>query len=512
MLLAIIGLFNLFFYWKLSLPANLTFSDGAKIADIARNITLGNGYGGYFSSFGADKDILSHLELSIFPRFDRQPLMSFFMSLVFKLFGVNDLSVIITSTLFYLLTIIVLFLLVSKIVDQKLGFIVSLAFMYFLPFWEYSLNGASETLFTLEVVLSLYFLSFNNKKVNILGLLVAITSYFTRPQGFILIAVCTLLFILNNFKFKKAIAYFFLILVSGILVDLFLFSRFTNKSYFYSVINKGVDVSVMYTSVAPATTKLRGYIDSAEVFNKNLLVVLKKSIYNMYNFYKLMPEILSPYIFSFFIASLFVKEKSRKIAIIKYLILLTLILFIIFASLSIPFFRYIHPLVPLVYLFGIKFIYDYLKERTIWIVLFLIVFQALGVIFLDSRFIKNTKNINLQSIYVLLSKQLQLETTDKDVIATNIDTWGSWYGERRTVLLPDDTKLVDNSGFTHVYITSYKINDENYLLNDSWKVVLDNPEHQEVLNNFKLVKKFEFETYNNYENEFGYAVLLKKIK
>ena len=65
-LLLVIGCFNIFFYWKLSMPSYLNFSDGAKIADIARNVTQGDGYGSTFSSFGADQEILNHLSLNVF--------------------------------------------------------------------------------------------------------------------------------------------------------------------------------------------------------------------------------------------------------------------------------------------------------------------------------------------------------------------------------------------------------------------------------------------------------------
>jgi hypothetical protein len=145
-----------------------------------------------------------------------------------------------------------------------------------------------------------------------------------------------------------------------------------------------------------------------------------------------------------------------------------------------------------------------------FLIMFFAVGQTLGIVFLDSRFEKKTKNIDKSPIYVQMSLKLKEITGDKDVVLTNLDTWGSWYGERKTIWFPLEPSmfLPVQDNIDAIYLTSYKMDDENYYMGEKWREVFNNPKNQKNLPDFKFVGEYEFQSENNFERENGRAVLL----
>jgi hypothetical protein len=160
---------------------------------------------------------------------------------------------------------------------------------------------------------------------------------------------------------------------------------------------------------------------------------------------------------------------------------------------AIPFFRYLHPVVPLVYIIAVETLVTVVAKITdnnylffkqihtlkfkitkrnvitqvsLLIILFFAVGQTLGIVFLDSRFEKRVKNTGKPPVYVLLSFKLKEITASEDVVLTNLDTWGSWYGERKTIWFPLEPEAVNTKSdqIDAIYLTSYKIADENYFM------------------------------------------------
>lgn len=492
----------------------MTFSDGAKIASIAKNISLGNGYGSSFSSFGADRDILNHLNLNTFPAWGRQPLMSYAVALSFGLFGISDNSLLSTSIFFYVLSIITIFLLAKNIFNEKVGFLSAVAFIFIPTFWEYALNGASESLFVLEIVLTFLLLTYKNKKLNIIGLFVAGLSYFTRPQGFILIIGALSYYIFTNSKnLKSAFVKLFIVLIIGVIVDLTILTGLTGKTFFYSILSKGADVSVLYTPSLPATTGLRTSTDFKGLLFKNSLEVGKKIFYNTYNLYKLMPDIMPYFIFVFFVLSIFIKEDERNNNYLKNTFLFMFVLSILSTSISIPFFRYLHPFVPLLLIYAINIIYKITKSKTAFVLIFVfLIGGSLGTLFLDSRFISNTKNLSKPPIYVLMANRLKENTPNSYTVVTNLDTWGSWYGERKTIWYPlEPSKIIPvEDKIDAIYLTSYLIDDENYYMGENWREILENPQNQTILKDYKYAGSYEFSAEDNYQRQDAKAILLIK--
>lgn len=525
-----LGFVFLLFYWKLSTPKSLIFSDGAKMADIARNVVEGRGYGGSFSSFGADKKILEHLDRIPFPRYDRQPLMPLSIAVFFSIFGVGDVSIIFTSAFFYLLSLVFIFLLGERIFSRWVGFLGAVAFLSFPDFWPYALGGASETVFLLQIVLTFYLFSFGTKKTAVAALFVAALSYFTRPQGFILIAGSVLYYLLTYEKTRKqALLKFLIVAVAAALIDLAILSNITGKTFFYSVLSKGADVSVLYTEKLPGTTGLRTGVDTKSELLKNITGVGKKVFYNLYNLYKLQPGILNPYLWALFVIGIFIKSEKSGVRNFKTATLFMIIVGFVSTSVSIPFFRYIHPFIALIYLIAVDTLLQIEKKLmsgrgylTGFLILFFAVGIALGNIFLDSRFLSARVNGGKSTIYKQMSEILAAKTEKESLTLTNLDTWGSWYGDRRTVWFttePHGVVIGDDIPFDYIYLTSYLMDDENYYMNSSWRSIFENPTDKSKWDcegcgvfseKFELEGVYTFPANGNYERINGNAVLLKK--
>jgi len=150
--------------------------------------------------------------------------------------------------------------------------------------------------------------------------------------------------------------------------------------------------------------------------------------------------------------------------------------------------------------------------------------QTLGVLVLDSRFEARTHNVGKAPVYVELSKILKENTNPNHVVITNLDTWGSWYGERKTVWFPLEPKQLINPAtgeipFDAIYLTSYLIDDDNYYMGESWRVIFENPEDPkkwtcdgctEIAKEYTVKGVYEVSSNDNYERQDASAILLVK--
>jgi 4-amino-4-deoxy-L-arabinose transferase-like glycosyltransferase len=511
-------------YYSLKGTRYLTFSDSAKFAILAKNIINFKGYVSDFIFF--DKNLINAglpAKVNWIP-----PFVSLAIAGFFKIFGVSDISVILTSSIFHLLSVLTLFLIGKKIFGNLVGFLSALAFLFNQNFLDYAVTGASETLFTFEILLATYLFLLKNKWGNIIGFLVLVLMYFTKAQAIIYIFASLLLFLLLNYKTKKAFQYFSILFILG--STLFLI---TSKQGLFAITQNLPGIAV--------SDSLRG---SAQVFN--LSVLLKKVFYNLYNFYRLLPQIINPYLFAFFIVGLLNWGKNKIENSFKTSTIFITLLVFLTTALTIPLFRYIHPIVPLIYLISIETLVVIIKKilnakkikfkklnltswqlvsiTTLLLISIFTIGQTLGVIFLDSRFENKLVNKDKPPVYAMLSWILRDNTNENDLIVTNLDTWGSWYGERSTVWFPLEPKqLVDQESgeipFDAIYLTGYLIDDENYYMGESWRKIFENPNEpekwicdgcEEIRNNFQLKGAYQITASENYQNQDSAAVLLIK--
>ena len=147
------------------------------------------------------------------------------------------------------------------------------------------------------------------------------------------------------------------------------------------------------------------------------------------------------------------------------------------------------------------------------LILFFVVGQTLGVIFLDSRFKAKTTNKGKAPVYVELSWMLRDNTSTDEVVVTNLDAWGSWYGERRTIwypLKPEQLMGLEDK-VDAIYLTSYLMDDENYYMGPEWRQIFEDPRNikdKYIAENYKYAKEFSLSSEETYEKQDARAVLL----
>jgi len=528
----------LWFYVGLTSHGFLSFSDSAKFAGIARNITIGEGYKTSFNFF--NKQLIDgSMELPA-PAPSVSPVMTYLMAASLKLFGLSDLSIIIPSIVLFIATGLTMYFLGRKLFGNLVGFLSALVLITSLSLLNYATNGASEMLLIFEIIFALYLFSYKTKKTDIAGTVIIISMYFTRPQGFVFILGGLLYWLLLRANLKKTIIYFVSFIILFLLFDLVILTPLSGRYYFYSLTRRGFNATVQVKIATSPSQQLQGIVAVGAPF----ISILKKFFYNIYNFYKLLPQIASPYMWGLFIIGLFKWGKDVAANSLKLATLFVVIITFLLAALTIPFFRYLHPVVPLVYLFATAtlvwivreivssqwamvkkwpIIGCFKKEALIagisgFLVLFFVVGQTLGAIFLDSRFKASRTNRNKPPVYVELSWRLKEVTNSDDIIITNLDTWGSWYGERKTVWFPlSPDQLTPPVGkenpFDAIYLTNYLIDDENYYMGDEWRQIFYNPEDPEnefIAENYELKEIIEIDSKDVYEKQDARAVLLVK--
>ena len=479
----------------------LNFSDGAKYADIARNLDRTGRYESNFSFFGSE---LLGAGMNSVARWV-PPLMPLVTAGFFRIFGASDLSVILVSSLFYLLLVFTIFLLGKNLWGNTVGLLVAVAVASNTSLLSYATSGASETLFALEIVLAAYLFALNKRKTNILGFLILVLMYFTKAQAIIYILGILLFFLLINFSRKKALGYFLAIFVLG-------------SALFLIISKQGIFAVTQHLPGVASSDALRGGFQEVRV-----LPIFKKIFYNLYNFYKLLPEILSPYMWALFLIGLIIWAKDKVVNSLKVATIFMVGTTFLVTALTIPLYRYLHPVIPLVYLFAVStlvwIVEQILKTKkkvagvSFFLVFIFVIGQTLGVIFLDSRFKAKTTNKGKAPVYVELSWILRDNTSTDELVVTNLDAWGSWYGERRTIwypLKPEQLMGLEDK-VDAIYLTSYLMDDENYYMGPEWRQIFEDPRNikdKYIAENYKYAKEFSLSSEETYEKQDARAVLL----
>jgi 4-amino-4-deoxy-L-arabinose transferase-like glycosyltransferase len=532
-------------YWKLTLPNFLVFSDSAKFADVAKNIVEHGIYGTNFSFF-ANINVNSNLT-ELFSAMWILPLMPVLISINFIIFGINDFAIIFTSGIFYLGMVLFTYLIAKKLYGNLVAILAGVAVATNLNLLDYATSGASETLLILLFLMAIYFFLLKKRLGNYLGILTLVLLFFSRPHAPIYIVGAWLFYLLVNLKRGRPLLKAMGATVIFIVIFELLLQRLPEQCFIQSILNRGAIASFDYSSLSKGNTALRGQLGiDGLAFLPRIEVLVKKTFYNLYNFYKLLPQIISPYMWALFVIGLFRWGKDRTKDSLKLVTLLITGVTFVAVALTVPFYRYLHPIIPLVYVFATatlvwiiqKTIDDQWGTVSKWsilrcfkknmliagissfLILIFVVGQTLGAIFLDTRFKADRTNKGKPPVYAKLSWELKENTDSDDVVITNLDTWGSWYGERKTVWFPlSPNQLIpfgeQESPFDAIYLTSYLMDDENYYMGDEWRQIFYNPEDPDnefIAENYELKEVFEIAGEDVYEKQDARAVLFIKKK
>lgn len=526
LLLVIVPLFFVFTYIHFTRGTYLTFSDGAKFADVARNVVSGSGYVSSFSFFG---DRVFRVPQTSFYSASAIPLgMPYSISVFFLLFGISDVSVVYTSVFYFLALSAGVFFLGKKLYSEHVGFLALLAVSANLSFLDYATSGASEVMFAAIAVWAAYFAFSKSLKSKILFFVLLGLLYLTRPQGIVFVFFLFFTWLYNKYSLKKSLLIVGVFLSVVLIVDKFVLLPLSFRYPVYPIVIRGVQAVFQYSPSESVSNALRGELPNVV----NNIQIVKKLFYNIYNFYKLIPQIFSPYLIALTAISFVMWDSSRReLNTFKFMTLFISLGTLIITALTIPFFRYLHPILPYIYVLAVGTLFDfvgkYLKHKwqfsaSIVLVVLFAVGQTLGVIFLDSRSINKSHNFDKPPKYYLLGNILKQNTSKDSVVLTNLDTWGSWYGERKSVWFPLEPKMIiDKDGsripFDALYLTDYLIDDQNYYMSKDWRKIFENPESPDkwdcemcdvLAKNFELKSVYTVPASDNYDNSMARAVLL----
>jgi hypothetical protein len=496
---------------------DLTFSDAAKFADVARNLVNGQGFTSSFAFWGGPPVIL--------------PFTPFSIALLFKLFGINDFAVLLNSFIYSILIWIFTYLLSMKLTSSRItATMTALAVMFDLNMLTYAFNGSTESVFIFQIVAAFYFVSLRRKWATAFSVIIGICMYLTRPQAFIYLSGLVLFKLLSDYDFKKAVKIFVIISIAFVIIDFSVLSKIPQNPFVYSIIDRSAGV-YQIAAGSMGSDILRTGISAENT--GGIIVLFKKVFYSLYNFYKALPLIINPYLFAFFAFSLFAVPSSGLLGKFKYSALYCLLLTFLVAAVGIPAYRYIHPVIPFVYLLAISVLTGLVVKMKKYnsgnlfvltlLILFFAVGQSLGNVLLDSRYKSKTLNLNKEHVYKLLALKMKTETQPNELIVTNLDTWGSWYGERKTIWYPNlPNQLIEKDNiipFDAIYLTGYLIDDKNYYMGPEWRSIYENPADKSkwtcdgcglIAEQFDVKNVYHIKAYENYERIETSAVLLVK--
>lgn len=496
----------------------LTFSDAAKFADMARNLVNGQGFNSSFSFAGGPPVILPFTPVSI----------AFF----FKIFGINDFAVIINSLFYYLLTVLLSLLLAWNLTKNKIVSVgTALVVAFDLNILTYAFNGASESAFIFEIVAAFYFMSLKKKWATIISMVFGVLMYLTRPQAFIYLSGLILFKLLLEYKVKKALIIFVFAASAFLIFDFAVLSKIPENPFVYSLITRSKGVSqIAAGSMGSDILRTGMYAENSGI----ITTLFKKVFYDLYNFYKALPAVMNPYLFVLFAVPLFLVTPTNLLRSYKYSVVYCLMVTLLVTAAGIPAYRYIHPVVPLVYIISVAFLYDLIiKLKAVgnknsivftFLILFFTIGQSLGNFLLDSRFKSKIYNLQQPHVYKILSEKLFLVPEDA-VVLTNLDTWGSWYGNRKTVWFSNKPQEITENGkideYDALYLTGYLKDDANYYMGREWMQIFENPTDKSmwtcegcdiIAEQFELKEIFEIKSSENFEKMDTRSILLTRIK
>lgn len=494
----------------------LTFSDSAKYAEAAKNLLTGNGFKVGHSFF--NQDIMTNYFFGQQFTADFLPGTSTILLVIFKFFGVSDDSILLAGVLFYILCCLLVFLIAKTINNKKSGLLALVLFTSSLFFHDYLFNFSSEIPLTLEILLITY-VYIKVKRPIIKWTLVALifsVTCITRQQVSLVylafsLAVAASHYITPFANRKKIILVTITLLSLGILG----LTMSRDSSISPTQLIRSTNIS----SQSSPGVVLRG---GSTTLNKKETII-SKTFYNVYNFAKATERLAVNSVFLLFIVFIFVKTKSRITSFFKFFSGTIFVLFVFAASATLPNARYVHPVMPLVYIgAGIALceLSNFISQKKILSTAFiavsilLITLPTIGHYTLDARSTSRIINLDKPAVYRQISKVMAENIPRGHLIITNLDAWAAWYDGLTTMWFPLKPEMLNvQKKPEYIVITNYLEGDRDFSLGD-WKEVVYSPEKitNKFLNdNYKVIKIFVIMPNENRERVEIKGTILKLL-
>jgi 4-amino-4-deoxy-L-arabinose transferase-like glycosyltransferase len=500
LILLIISTITWIIYYKIYF-IGLLWSDSFDYAQIARNIYLGNGF---------STDILRPLSFRYFqylphPELIRPPLYPYTLALFFSMFGVNDFSCALSSGIFFILAIPLLYMLGKEMFKRNdIPLLAVIMVLLNKSILELSITCSADMMYTFSIILILYIAIKFKDRIFLLGILLGI-SYLIRNNTLIFIPVWIIY--ISEFSIRRTY-------INIKNIGIFLSGFFIGISPYFirNLIIIGNPFFTLYKYSILTYTKSFHFFDVWRIINPpspfKLLIsnpseLLGKSIFNICRIiFQISPANI--FILLIVLGGILIPVYSKKISNIKMLILgMILIELIIIIPLFLFEMRFIQFLIPELLLFSSYLI---LKKRVLIPVI-------IGLLFYISPFyLPIFKGIEKSpNPYIEFGRFVRENTEESDVIASDLSWAISWYGDRKTVWYPlnyNVIKRIDKKlRIDSIVVTSYillpdkipkkapewikkKIAERSYEDKRLWLNLLYNPYN--LYMNFKVKDTFNF--------------------
>lgn len=420
----------------------LIITDSFEYASIARNIMQGKGYQTNITApiflLRSNNNYFSPLHIA--------PLHPYVLSLFFLIGGISDKIVAVNSGFFYIMTVIPVYLFAWRIWGRLAG-ITCVILLLFEPNWLcYSISGLTEPLFIfmLTSAIAVFYLLIDKDRKSLSFLLGCLCGIARLARLNIIVFLPSIIFAFFVLKGKKAFKSSALFLLGFLILALPEMVR--NYMHFGDPIFAGNANAISVSTPQFPGLSVAGTLDLAMGSVEYILTYpkwfIEKYVGNLYNYLNQLFIMTNPFIFAFFITSLFSVEIEKKITSAKLVIIVAIIIQAILLASNVTIIRYFHIFIPFIIIFAVGHIIKILQvidngrlRKTLGAILMItlaapLLYKTIVDSYMGYKY--NNKNV---AISIFLSKLVRDNIDKAAVVASNLPALG-WYGERKYLSLP----------------------------------------------------------------------------
>ncbi len=483
-------------------------NDTANYADIARNSVSGRGFtANTLHPSNARLVILNKLGKwpSIYP-----PLQPGMIAISFLFLGINEYSVAVTSGIFYVTGVILVYLISKKLFTKTTAILASVWYIFTPQFLEYGISGTSESLFTFLVLLLFYLLI---KRKYYLAGFITVLATLTKSQGILLlISVIYIIFLNKNSRIKPLFGflagYVITISISKLIFsrNIYSYQNFSNHMFWATL--------ALDAFVSPYQSgRFFKPIEFADVM-ANISTLLPKFIFNTHRYLKQLFWSNPAPIILFYLLS-FLKKYYQSASLAKHIVYVWVTIFSIWHILTVFDFRYLHPLMPILIIFASDMVISIFmkfphasnfKKNTI--IAILVIIPLVTFPGLATHVIKSVKNNHQPTIQALLGQTIiQTAPTAKTLVSDEFTTI-AWITNKNIILLPVSIANLNtiNDTISRVEILVLTDYPGHPPLEDEWRNLIENPRD---FGQFKFIDKIFYPPETNF-NELPFTIVIYK--
>lgn len=490
--------------FKFYFSRNASFGPGDHLtySTLARNI-VNDGVISHNSTLPA-----TYFKLGHFPKVDvsQSHGVPYLLSGFFYLFGTSDFAAKSFSGLFFILSVIVLFLLGREKFDEKTAFMACLFYIFSGAMFPYIDIPLTEMFYVFLFLLSVTCLFGELTFIRILVFsILFFYLHLTRSSTLFYLPVFLCIIYVQSNKNKIFNVIFFLVAFALLL-----------KSYGYFMLKYDPERDLNSATLNLLFFHDRNYfyegfraLQFPDLWNQNPFLIIKSNLsFYISNYLKNIFEYVTllarpDYLFAsvFFLGPMIVFNKNNKnLIIFKLAIIAFLLCSIAGFSIGWPVVRYLIPVFPLITLIMSHYYLNELNNSENSNFKKMLVKALIGLQFGTflvgmGSFYLSTKKLDNYSEFKNYSQKLFLKN---EVLISNLPDVISWYADRKTIFFPNsfnDVRVLAGKfqEIKGIVITSDVFgSSENLSLNNDWKDLIKNKSEFIEGTSFKLVKIFSF--------------------